>query len=237
MNRDNITVATFDGKTETTTTPLYQWDYGQLLRFADLELPAAYEVHFGNAVRGPSTTAIGDGEGVSIPNWVLLSGREVHAWVFLHSGTEDGETEYHAVIPVIRRAQPLPEAMTSEQLDTITQAIAALQEAQRQTEAAAAAAQAQADAAEEEADSAASSASLAQSWAVGGTGSRTGEDTDNARFWASVAQQGAGRSGYAIFDVRDEDGHMYVTITDDLAADVSFQVNENTGRLEVTING
>ena len=237
MEESNITVATFGGETETTTAALYQWDYGQLLVFADLELPSAYEVHFGNERHGPSTTAIGDAGGVSIPNWVLLSGREVHAWVFLHAGTEDGETEYHAVVPVIRRARPLPEAMTSEQVDVITQAIAALTDAVTRTGEGAQAAAESAQDAEGSAGDAEAAATLAESWAVGGTGSRTGEDSNNAHFWAQVAQQGAGRSGYAIFDVDDEDGHMYVTITDDLAADVSFLVNELTGHLEVTVNG
>lgn len=36
------------------------------------------------------------------------------------------------------------------------------------------------------------SATLARSWAVGGTSSRTGEDTNNARYWADVAAAAAG---------------------------------------------
>lgn len=36
---------------------------------------------------------------------------------------------------------------------------------------------------------AAASATLAESWAVGGTGTRPGEDTDNAEYWASEAQR------------------------------------------------
>lgn len=36
---------------------------------------------------------------------------------------------------------------------------------------------------------AASSATLAESWAVGGTGTRPGEDTNNAEYWASEAQR------------------------------------------------
>lgn len=39
------------------------------------------------------------------------------------------------------------------------------------------------------ATAAAASAALAQSWAVGGTGSREGEDTDNAKYYAQIAQQ------------------------------------------------
>lgn len=79
-------------------------------------------------------------------------------------------------------------------------------------------------------------ATLAESWAVGGTGTRPGEDKDNAKHWAEVAQQGAEESGYAWFDVDDEDGHMYIYISDNLSDDVSFAVNENTGHLVITYN-
>jgi membrane protein involved in colicin uptake len=57
---------------------------------------------------------------------------------------------------------------------------------------------------------------------------------NNAKHYAYVAQQGAEESGYAWFDVNDQDGEMYVTITPNLAEDVSFLVNESVGTLEVT---
>lgn len=41
----------------------------------------------------------------------------------------------------------------------------------------------------QQAQAAANSAKLAESWAVGGTGSREGEDTDNAKYYAQIAQQ------------------------------------------------
>lgn len=41
----------------------------------------------------------------------------------------------------------------------------------------------------QQAQNAANSATLAQSWAVGGTGTREGEDTNNAQYWASEAQR------------------------------------------------
>lgn len=91
--------------------------------------------------------------------------------------------------------------------------------------------------AETSAEDAASAAVLSESWAVGGTGVREGEDTDNSKFWALVAQMGAQDSGYAIFNVNTEDGLMYVTITTPLDEDVSFAINEAAGTLEVTIHG
>lgn len=81
------------------------------------------------------------------------------------------------------------------------------------------------------------SAVLSESWAVGGTGTRRNEDVNNAEFWARVARYGAENVGYVVFDVNDDDGHMYVTVTENLADDVDFRVNESTGRLEVTVNG
>lgn len=44
------------------------------------------------------------------------------------------------------------------------------------------------------ADDAADSATLAESWAQGGTGTRPGEDTDNAEYWANQAQGYANQS-------------------------------------------
>lgn len=41
----------------------------------------------------------------------------------------------------------------------------------------------------QQAQAAANSAKLAESWAVGGTGTREGEDTDNAKYYAQIAQQ------------------------------------------------
>lgn len=111
------------------------------------------------------------------------------------------------------------------------------EDAQTAAEAAQSAAEASETASASSAIDASNSATLSESWAVGGTGIRTGEDTDNAHYWAELAQQGAEESGFVIFDVDDEDGHMYVTITANIAEDFSFMVNESTGHLEVTVNG
>ena len=47
-------------------------------------------------------------------------------------------------------------------------------------------------AAAQDADDAEAKAILAQSWAVGGTGTREGEDTNNAKYWSDNAQGAAG---------------------------------------------
>ena len=83
--------------------------------------------------------------------------------------------------------------------------------------------------------SASASSTLSESWAVGGTGTRPGEDTDNAKHYAELAQQGAQEAGYAWFDIDDATGLMMATITENLADDVTFSINEQSGELEVTV--
>ena len=82
-------------------------------------------------------------------------------------------------------------------------------------------------------NNAADSKTLARSWAEGGTGTRPGEDTDNAEYWAGLAHQGAEFAGYVFFEVDESDGNMYVTVAGHIGEDVDFEVNEETGELEV----
>lgn len=93
----------------------------------------AYEVHFSNAETGKSKTAIGNADGVEIPDEYLESGFPVHVWIYLHDTATDGETEYHAVINVIKRAEPTDYELKPVQQDAVTQSIAALEAAVEQT--------------------------------------------------------------------------------------------------------
>lgn len=129
----NITVAALNGKTSCKTAPLYQYDYGQVLQITGVDLPQAYEVHFGNAPRGESTTQIGNADGVIIPDAYLTSGSPIYAWIYLHAGNDDGETEYVITIPVNKRAAITNQEPTPVQQDAITEAIAALNDAVEQT--------------------------------------------------------------------------------------------------------
>ena len=127
----NITVANFTGGSHVTrTSAVYQYDYGQILQFSGLDLPTAYEVHFSNQeMLGTAKTSIGNEDGVVIPDEYLLSGERIYAWIFLHVGDTDGETEYKITIPVNKRAQPTAEEPTPVQQDVITQTIAELNSA------------------------------------------------------------------------------------------------------------
>ena len=99
----NIITATFNGQRTTYTEPLYQWDYGQVLQFTDLTLPESYQVDFVNSVTAYSST--GGSSGVAIPDDCLKVSGLIKAYVVLHTGYNDGETEYVAFINVIARPQ------------------------------------------------------------------------------------------------------------------------------------
>lgn len=171
----NVTI----GKNGTgTAESVYQYNYGITLRISNVQLPAAIEVQFSlHDTRGASITRIGltrDGvTDVIIPDSMLENGDvaedyNIFAWVYVR-GEKTGTTEYKIVIPVCARAKP--EAFdTPEQAELFQKAIDAVNESANRAEAAGAA---------------------ARSWAVGGTGTRDGEDTDNARYYAKQAAESA----------------------------------------------
>ena len=57
---------------------------------------------------------------------LLTSGANVYAWIFLHTGADDGETVYYIEIPVMERAEPSDDQPTPVEQSAITEAIAAL---------------------------------------------------------------------------------------------------------------
>lgn len=125
----NITKIAFKRQTKIDAKPLYQYDYGQVLKFIDLSLPASYEVHFSNYERGEASVVLATSNEVAIPDVYLQSGRDIYVWIYLHTGDNDGETEYQITIPVIDRARPSNTEPDTVQQDVITQTIAALNSA------------------------------------------------------------------------------------------------------------
>lgn len=123
--RDNIVTAQFLYSDYTQTLPVWQYDYGLILQITGIDLPAAYEVHFAGTT-GESITQIGTADGVSIPDQFLLTGQSIRAWIYLHTGEDDGETVKYITIPVTKRAKPSDLEPTPVQQDAITEAIAAL---------------------------------------------------------------------------------------------------------------
>ena len=78
------------------------------------------------------------------------------------------------------------------------------QSAKADAESAKSAAAGSAQSAGASAQSAQASGKLSESWAVGGTGTRTGEDTNNAKYWSEQAQNAAG-GGVSSFNGRSGD--------------------------------
>lgn len=126
----NIIIAHFaENSHAAQTEPLFQYDYGQLLKFEGLELPASYEVHFSNSrAGGKAYRLINEGDTVEIPDGMLLDGRTVYVWIFLHSGETDGETEYIVTIPVIDRSEPYDGEPTPHQKTYIDQMVERMEE-------------------------------------------------------------------------------------------------------------
>lgn len=222
----NILEVTFEqGQTFATATRLWKGDYGQILLIHGPELPGYYEVHFASTKDGTPEVSVGTPSGVQIPNRLLQAEGYIYAWVFLHVGENDGATKFQVKIPVEERGIPVDQE-TPEDQTAVQQAIAALNAETGRAEAAA-------DAAEQCRDESNNSATLSQSWAVGGTGTRLNEDYDNSKFYAQVAQQGAARSGYAYFYTDEQTGEIIATVADNLDEDIRFEINETTGEMEV----
>lgn len=121
---------------EAITAPVYQYDYGQVLQIVGLDLPTAYEVQFASDDDTETKTSIGNADGVVIPDEYLLKAQDITAYIYLHTGADDGETEYQIHIPVVDRPEPSDIEPTPVQQDAITQTIAELNSAVDKAEAA-----------------------------------------------------------------------------------------------------
>jgi hypothetical protein len=243
---NNILTVVFGPSRTGQTRKAYQYDYGMVLRFPELNLPVAYEVHFANKETGvDSVTQIGGTDGVSVPDAMFVSGEPVHVWVYLHTGEDDGETVYKAVIPVVKRARPSDATPDPVQQSEIDQAIAALNAAVEQTSADAESASESATAASNSASAALTSeqnASASASAAAGSasaalasqdeaaqsaTAAATSESAASASATSAYndaerAEQAAATAGY--LDVEIVDGDLIYTRTD--AVDVDFELVE-----------
>ena len=134
----NITKAIFCKARVCRTEPLFQYDYGQILQFVvPYTLSTTYEVHFSNQAHGTAKTQIGNADGVAIPDEYLETGETIYAWLFLHTGPNDGETELTAIIPVIGKSKTTNTPIKPVQQDVITETIAALNSGVERAEAAA----------------------------------------------------------------------------------------------------
>lgn len=214
----NICRANFNGGRTAQGNNRYQWDYGQILEISGIEnLPDPFVAQFSNTpVLGTAKTTVGTGGRVEIPNEYFLSGQNIYCFIVLHTDEDDGRTVYIATIPVTKRPKPIDDPITPTQQSTIDTAIAALNAGVAQADASAKAAADSAEGSEESAED-------SEAWAVGTRGGADVTPTDptfenNSKYWAGMAEQAAGQSGYMYFYI-DENGHLIYTHTSNVDVD------------------
>lgn len=204
--------------------PVWQWDTGQLLRIQGLPIDTGTQVHF-NAGGESYTSVVGVIDDVAyayIPDVVFQEAGAVPVYIYLSEDDATAETLYSGAIIVKARPQPLDYSTPTEYEATLFQAaIDAVRAADAE--------------AGEYADAAGASAVLSESWAVGGTGTRDGEDYDNSKYYAERAEAAAEKNGFVRFEVDLSDGHLYAYVTSNkLLHPATFAVDESTGMLEVS---
>lgn len=128
MDEMNIVTAVFaDGSNNTFANEnLYQYDYGQILKIEGAELPSTFTVEFCNVGDEETIQQIGSADGVTIPDNFLQTGKDIEAYIFLHTGEDDGETEYKITILVYPKPEQGDEEPTPAQQSVIDQLIVAL---------------------------------------------------------------------------------------------------------------
>ncbi len=202
----------FDSQWEGTGKTAYFWD---ALRLEATQVVVA----LGSLVPGEADTY-----DVPVPGECMTQGG--YAWVTFR-GTSSGRviTTKAEKIPVhlayIPDSAGNSQPITPNELDQILQQLDGLEDtleedrqaAESAAEQAAASAQEAAEEAEQAGNSAQSSGEnagaaerwsrTAESWAVGGTGTRTGEDTDNAKYYASQAKDEIQRFAVSVDQAED----------------------------------
>ena len=188
---------------------LFQWDKGIEVTVEDDSITEAYNMHFANTQTGEAyvveSTYSSRTLTAQIPDVLLQSTNPVFGYVY-DEDDDSGRSTLWFKIKVTARAQPADYVFEdSADYVTITGIIDTIKEYMES-------AADSAEAAAESEENAADSATLAESWAVGGTGTRDGEDTDNAEYYAGIA---ASNAAEALGFYYDTDGYMYCSDADE----------------------
>ena len=135
----NVTTAVIGSgcNTATATPSLAQWDVGQVLKIEGVDLPASYQVEFSTEYTRNAIQKIGNAAGVAIPNELLQRSAPITAYIVLHEGENDRETEYWITIHITPRTPPETITPDPEEQSVIDETIAALQDGVEAAEAAA----------------------------------------------------------------------------------------------------
>lgn len=198
MSITNIIEINFNGNQMAFVDSEYRLDSGMYLKFMDIDLPEAYQVHFANRQHGATFESIGNADGVRIPDDVWTSKEPIFAWVYLHPTEDSAVTKYEVRIIKKNRAD-LPSGVepTPYEQTVIDEAIAALNTAVEKT-----------------------SADAEQTAADAETASQAATNALNS---ADRAEQAAQNAGYMFFDI-DENGDLIYERTTNV--DVDFVIED-----------
>lgn len=190
----------------------WQWDTGQILRIQGLPIESGTQVHF--SVDGTAYTSIaGVVDGVAyayIPDVVFAEAGSVPVYIYLSEDDATAETLYSGILTIKARPQPSDYSTPTEAEQTLFQAAI--------------------DAVTLSATTASDAAVEAESWAVGGTGTRAGENADNAKYYALMASEAAAEKGFVSFEIVSP-GRLLMYESETLDT-LDFRINEE-GELEV----
>ena len=192
MTTDNIIEVRFGNSTLVSISPKYRYDSGWIMKFVDLDLPESYQVHFGNTLDGDTIEAIGDADGVLIPDNLWDSGEIIYCWLYLHPTEDSSITKKEVRIAVGNRGK-LPAGVTPEphEQSVIDQAISALNTAVAKTAQDVISADQSARSASDDADRAERARDTAQTGAdnAGQSASAAAQSAESAARSASEAEQ------------------------------------------------
>ena len=104
---------------------VYQNDYGIVMNFDGIELPAHFDCYFSTLEQDEAIPGIGADNQVVIPNECLTRAGNVTLHIPLHTGANDSEVEYIVYFKVIGRARPVDDG-TPAQMTAIERALALL---------------------------------------------------------------------------------------------------------------
>lgn len=121
----NTITAYFKGR-KGVAESIYQNDYGMVMVFDGIELPAHFDCYFSIQNQEEAVPGVGVDNRVAIPNSVLANPGKVTIHIPLHTGANDSEVEYVVYFRVIGRARPVDDG-TPAQMTSIEQALALLQ--------------------------------------------------------------------------------------------------------------
>lgn len=121
----NMITAFFKGRVGVAEA-VYQNDYGIVMNFDSIELPAHFDCYFSTTEGDEAIPGIGADRQVVIPNECLSRPGNVVLHIPIHTGANDSEVEYAVYFKVIGRARPMDDG-TPVQMTAIEQALALLQ--------------------------------------------------------------------------------------------------------------